>query len=80
MKKIYLLPLTLCLSFFSCDFDQFPTESISYEDVFRDRLLIVLPILGLVVLLVLGILLSFFTGQIVTPLTKLQLAVQAFEV
>ncbi|WP_286879719.1 RagB/SusD family nutrient uptake outer membrane protein [Proteiniphilum sp. UBA7639] len=38
MKKIYLLPLTLCLSFFSCDFDQFPTESISYEDVFRDPL------------------------------------------
>ncbi len=54
------------------------TYPLQEEDVFRDRLLIVLSILGLVVLLVLGILLSFFTGQIVTPLTKLQLAVQAF--
>lgn len=48
------------------------------EDVFRDRLLIVLSIVCLIVLLVLGVLLSFFTGQIVTPLTKLQLAVQDF--
>lgn len=54
------------------------TYPLEEEDTFRKRLFIVLFIVGLVTLLLLGIFLSFFTGQIVTPLTRLQLAVQAF--
>ena len=65
-----------------CDHDLVGVMRLTYplaaEDVFRNRLLIVLSIVGLIVLLILGLLLSFFTGQIVTPLTKLRLAVQSF--
>ena len=67
---------------FYCDGDLVGVMRLTYplgeEDTFRNRLFIALSTIGLFVVLVLGKLLAYFTGQIVTPLTKLQYAVQTF--
>lgn len=67
---------------FYCDKELTGVMRLTYplyeEDLLKKRLFIVLASTGLVVLFLLGIFLSFFTGQIVIPLHKLKLAVQSF--
>jgi len=74
---------TFLISFpFYCDKELTGVMRLTYplheEDLLKKRLFIALSIVGLIVLFLLGILLSFFTGQIVIPLAKLKMAVQSF--
>ncbi|HHW11490.1 MAG TPA: HAMP domain-containing histidine kinase [Firmicutes bacterium] len=54
------------------------TYPLQEEDLLKKRLFIVLFSVGLIVLFLLGLFLSYFTGQIVIPLAKLKFAVQSF--